>query len=306
LIDNNMNHLSRIGIFIEVVKHAGFAAAARKLGLTSSAVSKQIQNLEQDLQTKLLNRTTRSVSVTEEGAIFFERAGRALEDLAEAEEQIHELKSCPRGTLKASIPLGIGLKYLRKSIAEFARQYREVTLDLSFDDRFVNIVEEGFDVVIRIGALQDSSLIARRLAASPTYMCASPEYIEANGTPEHPDDLAHHNVLAYTRNQSLHEWRYKANDGGIDQIKLKGTFRCDTGDMLREAAIQGIGIVSLPIFYIAEDLQCGALKRILPEYTTWPQRDIHAVFMPNRYHSTRLRLFVDHMTQACRQLPWEK
>ena len=116
-----MDHLSRIDIFIEVVKHASFAGAARKLGLTSSAVSKQIQNLEHDLQTRLLNRTTRSVSLTEEGAIYFERAGRAMEDLAEAEEQIHELKSCPRGTLKIGIPLGIGIKYLKKSIAGFAQ-----------------------------------------------------------------------------------------------------------------------------------------------------------------------------------------
>jgi len=213
-----MDHISRIGIFIQVVKHTSFAGAARKLGLTSSAVSKQVQNLEHALQTKLLDRTTRSVSLTEEGAIFFERAGRAMEDLKEAEEQIHELKSCPRGTLKVSIPLGIGIGYLRKDIAEFARKYPEVTLDLSFDDRFVNIAEEGFDVVIRIGALQDSSLIARRLASCPTFMCASPEYLERHGTPQHPDDLSKHNVLAYTRNQAPHEWRYKDKNGEIGQI----------------------------------------------------------------------------------------
>ncbi len=300
-----MDHLSRISIFLEVVKQSSFGGAARQLGITSSAVSKQIQNLEHDLQTKLLDRTTRSVSVTEEGAIFFERAGRAMEDLAEAEEQIHELKSCPRGTLKISIPLGFGMRYLRKSIAEFARKYPQVSLDLSFDDRFVNITEEGVDMVIRIAALPDSSLIARRLASCPTYMCASPEYLERHGTPQHPDDLAAHNVLAYTRNQTLQEWRYMDKSGQVGQIKLHGTFRCDTGGMLREAALEGIGITSLPIFYLADDFKTGALKCILPDYTTWPRRDIHAVFMPNRYLSTRLRLFVDHMTKACKQLPWE-
>jgi len=300
-----MDHLSRIGIFIEVVKHSSFAGAARELGITSSAVSKQIQNLEQDLQTKLLDRTTRSVAVTEEGAIFFERAGRAMEDLAEAEEQIHELKSCPRGTLKISIPSGFGRRYLQKSIAEFARQYPQVSLDLSFDDRFVNITDEGFDVVIRIAALPDSSLIARRLASCPAYMCASPEYLERCGTPQHPDDLAAHNVLAYTRNQTLHEWRYKDKSGQVGQVKLRGSFRCDSGGMLREAALEGIGIASLPIFYLADDFKSGALKCVLPDYFAWPQRDIHAVFMPNRYLSTRLRLFIDHMTKACKQLPWE-
>jgi DNA-binding transcriptional LysR family regulator len=300
-----MDHLSRIGIFIEVVKQSSFAGAARVLGITSSAVSKQIQNLEQDLQTKLLDRTTRSVAVTEEGAIFFERAGRAMDDLAEAEEQIHELKSCPRGTLKVSVPSGFGIRYLRKSIAEFARQYPQVSLDLSFDDRFVNITDEGFDVVIRIAALPDSSLIARRLASCPAYMCASPEYLERCGIPQHPDDLSSHNVLAYTRNQTLHEWRYKDKSGQVGQVKLHGTFRCDGGGMLREAALQGIGVTSLPIFYLADDFKSGALTRILPDYSSWPQRDIHAVFMPNRYLSTRLRLFIDHMTQACKQLPWE-
>jgi len=277
-----MDHLSRIGIFIEVVKHASFAGAARKLGLTSSAVSKQVQNLEHNLQTKLLDRTTRSVSLTEEGALFFERAGRAMEDLAEAEEQIHELKSCPRGTLKISIPLGIGIKHLKTSIAAFAREYPEVILDLSFDDRLVNIAEEGFDVAVRIGALQDSSLIARRLASCPTYLCASPEYLKRHGTPQNPDDLVQHNVLAYTRNQAPHEWRYIAKSGEMGHTKLHSTFRCDTGEMLREAAFQGVGIASLPIFYLAEDFKSGALTCILPDYTEWPRRDIYAVFMPNR------------------------
>lgn len=301
-----MDHISRIGIFIEVVKNASFAGAARKLGITSSAVSKQIQNLEHDLQTKLLDRTTRSVAVTEEGAVFFERAGRALEDLNEAEEQIHELKSRPRGTLKISIPTNIGVKYLGKSIASFARQYPEVTLDLSFDDRFVNMAEEGFDLVVRIGALPDSSLIARRLASCPNHVCASPDYLERHGTPTHPDDLASHNVLAYTRNQAVHEWRYKAKDGTIGQVKLHGTFKSDTGGVMCEAAIQGVGITTLPIFYIADALKSGALVPILTDFTTWPERDIHAVFMPNRYLSTRLRLFVDHLTLACKELPWEK
>lgn len=299
-----MDHLSRIGIFIKVVKNASFAGAARELGITSSAVSKQIQNLEAELQTKLLNRTTRNVSVTEEGAIFFERASRAMEDLQEAKEQIHELKSCPHGTLKVSIPFSVGIKYLGKAIASFAKRYPDVNLDLSFDDRYVDISAEGFDLAIRIGALQDSSLISRRLASCPIYICASPEYIEKHGIPQHPKELADHNVLAYTRNQGSHEWRYKDQNGKEGHVKLQGTFKCDTGEMMREAVIEGVGIAILPIFYIAEPLKEGLIKQILPEYVSWPNRDIHAVFMPNRYLSTRLRLFVDHLTLACKSLPW--
>lgn len=301
-----MNHISRIGIFIAVVKNDSFAGAAQELGITSSAVSKQIQKLEHELQAKLLNRTTRKVSLTEEGGIFFERAGRALEDLQEAEEQIHELKAHPRGSLKVSLPVSLGRKYLGKAIASFANQYPEVELNINFDDRFIDMIEEDIDISIRIGILQDSSMIARRLASCPQIVCASTEYLSKHPAPNHPKDLAEHNVLSYTRNKAMHEWRYKDPNGKEGQVNLRGTFKSNTGDMMCEAAIQGVGIVILPIFYVAEHLETGALQRILPDYTTWPDRDIHAVFLPNRYLSTRLRLFVDHLTITCKALPWEE
>jgi len=299
-----MDHLSRIGIFIAVVKNQSFASAARELGITSSAVSKQVQNLENELQVKLLNRTTRRVSATEEGAIFFERAARALEDLHEAKEQVLELKTNPKGSLKVSIPLSLGISYLIKEIAAFAKQYPDIHLDVSFDDRIVDVVSEGFDLVIRISELRDSSLITRRLAPCPFVVCASNEYLKTHGNLNSPEDLAQHNVLAYTRNTGLHEWRYKTLDGKNGQVSLRGTFKSDTGQMMCEAALQGIGIAILPIFYVAEHLKTGSLIKILPDYTTWPDRNIHAVFMPNRYLSTRLRLFVDHLATVCKSLPW--
>ena len=301
-----MDPLSRINIFLEVVKAASFAGAGRKLGITSSAVSKQIQNLEHDLQIKLLNRTTRNVSVTEEGALYFDRAGRALEDLQEAEEQIHELKSRPRGSLKVSIPSKIGVTYLAKAITDFAKLYPQVNLDLNFEDTVVDIIDEGFDLAIRIGVLEDSSLISRRLASCPIYVCASPEYLKKHGTPTHPDDLLDHNVLAYTRNKVTTEWAYQDASGKQGEIRLHGNFRCDTGDMQRQAVLDGVGIAILPLFYVNENLANGDIVRILEDYTTWPDRNIYAVFRPNKYLSTRLRLFVDHMTIACKQLPWEQ
>jgi DNA-binding transcriptional LysR family regulator len=300
-----MDQISRIGIFIAVVKNASFAGAARDLGITSSAVSKQIQNLEHELQVKLLNRTTRKVSVTEEGAVFFERAGRALDDLQEAQEQIQELKACPSGSLKISLPLHFGTQYLGPAVAAFATQYPEVELDVSFDDRVVDIIGDGYDLCVRIGDLKNSSLISRRLASCPFAICASPAYLKKNGTPSHPRELATHNVLAYTRNKSPHEWRYKGPDGKEGHVSLKASFKSDTGAMLCEAALASIGIVILPIFYAAEPLKSGQLVSILPDYVTWPNRDIHAVFLPNRYLSTRLRLFVDHLTMTCKSLPWE-
>ena len=300
-----MDHISRLGVFIAVVQARSFAGAARDLGITSSAVSKQVQNLELDLQVKLLNRTTRNVSVTEEGAIYFERAKRALDDLQEAKEQIYELKSHPRGPLKVSLPLSLGVKYLGQAVAQFAATYPDVELDVSLDERFVDIVSEGFDLVLRIGSLKDTSLIARRLASCPFVLCASAGYLERNGTPKAPEDLLEHNVLAYTRNTGLHEWRFKDSEGQTGQVSLSGSFKSDSGDVLCHTAVEGVGIAILPVFYAAEHLKSRRLLQLLPDYHTWPERDIHAVFQPNRFQSTRLRLFVDHLAATCKQLPWE-
>jgi DNA-binding transcriptional LysR family regulator len=299
-----MDHISRIGVFIAVVKAGSFAGAALSLGITSSAVSKQIQNLEQDLQVKLLNRTTRNVSPTEEGTLYFERAARALEDLKEAEDEINELKSRPRGPLKISLPQSLGVKYFGDAIARFAARYPEVELDVSLDDRFVDVAGEGFDLVLRIGSLKDTSLIARRLAACPFVLCASPAYLRAHGTPQRPADLAEHNTLVFTGNRGPHEWRFTNEAGETDHVALQGGFKADAGEMLCKAALHDVGIVLLPIFYVAEHLESRRLQHVLPEFETAPARDIYAVFPPSRFQSTRLRLFVDHLVAAAKQLPW--
>ncbi|NKB51143.1 MAG: LysR family transcriptional regulator [Rhizobiaceae bacterium] len=301
-----MDQFSRISMFLSVVDNGSFAGAARELGISSSAVSKQVQNLEHELKVKLLNRTTRQVSLTEEGAVYFERAGRALVDLQEAKEQIYELRSNPRGPIKVSLPISLGLKFLTPAIVSFARDYPEVELNVSLDDRHVDIVAEDYDLVLRIGSLPDSSLVARRLASCPLLICASPAYLKQHGTPETPEELSQHNVLAYTRNNASNDWRYQSADGKPGHVSLKGTFKCDAGDILCQSAIAGLGIVILPVFYIATHLVSGELQVILPEYETSPQREIHAVFRPNPYMSTRMRLFVDHLAKACRELPWEK
>ncbi|MCD8526100.1 MAG: LysR substrate-binding domain-containing protein [Alphaproteobacteria bacterium] len=296
-----MDNLSRIGIFVEVARQESFAAAARELGITSSAVSKQVQNLEYDLKTKLLNRTTRKVSLTEEGALFFERSRRALEDLKEAADQMNELKATPRGTLKVSVPMALGVKYLKEPIAEFARLYPDVHLDIQFDDRLINIAEEGFDLVIRIGVLSDSSMIARKLAPAPAHVCGCPNYFKKYGIPKTPEELAEHNVLAYTRNKGAHEWRYKGPDGVEGLVGLKSTFKCDAADMMLAAACEGIGLIISPIFFVKEELESGKLVSVLNDYTMWPERNLYAIFPPNRYLSTRLRLFVDHLDRYCSQ-----
>lgn len=299
-----MDHISRIGVFIAVVKAGSFAGAALTLGITSSAVSKQIQNLEQDLQVKLLNRTTRNVSPTEEGTLYYERAARALEDLKEAEDEINELKSRPRGPLKVSLPQSLGIKYFGNAIAAFAAQYPEVELDVSLDDRLVDVAGEGFDLVVRIGSLKDTSLIARRMADCPFVICASSNYLQRHGKPQTPDDLTKHNVLAFTGNGGPNEWRYASKAGVTGQVSLQGSFKADSGNILCGAALQDVGIVILPIFYVSEHLESQDLQIVLPDFVTSPKREIFAVFPPNRFQSTRLRLFVDHLIATSKKLPW--
>lgn len=297
-----MDSLSRIAIFVEVVRQESFAKAARELGITTSAVSKQVQNLEQKLKVKLLNRTTRKVSVTEEGALFFGKASHALEDIAEAAEQINELKATPRGTLRISAPSSFGSRFLTAPIAEFAARYPEVQMDVQFDDRLVDITEEGFDLILRIGALQDSSMISRLLMPCAFYVCASPAYIEKHGIPQTPDDLKQHHVMAYTRNRGAHEWRYADSTGLEHVVPLQARFKCDTAEMMVAAALQGLGIIISPVFFVQKEIEQGELKILLPEYKTAPERNLYAMFPPNRYLSTRLRLFIDHISDYCTRM----
>lgn len=301
-----MDQVARVGIFVAVVEERSFAGAARRIGMTSSAVSKQIQNLEQDLKVKLLNRTTRHVAVTEEGAVYFEGAKRALIDLQEAEEEIHELKSHPRGPLRVSLPHSLAVKYLIGCAARFARNYPQVALDVSLSDRFIDPVNDGYDVVVRIGSLADSTLVTRRLASCPFVLCASADYIDRRGLPETPDDLAAHDVLAYSGNNTVQEWRYKDLAGQVGRVSLSGSLRSDSGEMLCRAAVEGVGIAILPVFYVAEHLQTGRLQQLLSDHMTWPERDIHVLFRPNRYQPARLRLFVDHLVKTANEFPWEK
>ncbi len=298
-----MEYLSRIGIFLAVARNESFAKAARELGITSSAVSKQIQNLEHELRVKLFNRTTRNVALTEEGALFFSRTHHAIDDIAEAKEQLNDLKAKPKGTIKISIPTAFGNSHLKKPLAEFAKLYPEVNMDISFDDRIINISEEGFDLAIRIGVLQDSSMIARKLISAPVYVCASPEYLKLNGEPTAPEELIKHSVVAYTRNKGNNEWRYKSESSGSEGVvSLTSRIKADDASMMIEAVLHGLGIAILPGFYLMDHISKGRLKIILGGYKTWPERNVYAIFQPNRYLSTRVRLLIEHLDTYCQTI----
>ena len=227
-----MPQISKISMFIAVVKHQSFAGAARDLGFTGPALSKQVQALEEQLGVKLLHRTTRQVSLTEEGALYYERARKALEDLDEAEKQIQELKSSPVGLLKINAPMSFGLNYLTDPIAKFSQKYSDVIIDVDFDDRRIDMIEEGYDVIIRIGALEDSSLIARKLSPCPIMLCASPAFIERYGLPQNPSDLEELPAILFNKHGYVDEWAYKKNNGNVGKVKMKGVMHANTAEMM--------------------------------------------------------------------------
>lgn len=299
-----MDKISRIGVFLEVAKHQSFASAARELGMTGSAVSKQVQNLEDHLDVLLLHRTTRKVTLTDEGAIYYERARRALEDLEEAENLIQEAKAHPTGVLKVNIPVSFGRKYLTQPIAAFAKKYPDVKLEINLDDHKVNIVEEGYDVVVRIGSLEDSSLIAKKLAPCPILLCASQGYIKKHGAPKTPADLSDHKALIYTQHGQFTQWTYSTPEGKIESTELRSTLKANSGEMLIAGCLKGVGICLVPIFLAAPYFKSGKLVNLLPNYTTAPERNIYALFPEKRHQSVRVKLFVEMLAETSKALPW--
>lgn len=299
-----MDKISRIGVFLEVAKHQSFTSAARELGMTGSAVSKQVQNLEDHLDVLLLHRTTRKVTLTDEGAIYYERARRALEDLEEAENLIQETKAHPTGVLKVNIPVSFGRKYLTQPIAVFAKKYPDVKLEINLDDHKINVVEEGYDVVVRIGALEDSSLIAKKLAPCPILLCASQSYIKKHGAPKTPHDLTDHKALIYTQHGQFTQWTYSTPEGNVESTNLRSTLKANSGEMLIAGCLKGVGISLVPIFLAAPYLKSGQLVNILPDYKTAPERNIYALFPENRHRSARVKLFVDMLAEVRKTLPW--
>ena len=299
-----MDPISKVAIFVQVARRQSFAAAGRALGMSGPAVSKQVQALEDRLGVRLLNRTTRSVTLTEEGALYLDRAAKALEDLEEAERRIQELKDCPTGKLKVNAPMSFGNQYLAGPIAQFAQRYPDVNMEVDFDDRWVDVIAEGYDVVVRIGVLEDSSLIARKLASCPIFLCASPAYKARHGLPGEPSELPDFPAIIYSRHGQSEEWRYRSADGKPGSARLNRHFAGNSAEIQLEACLQGLGIGLLPAFVASEHLDSGALIRVLPEFDTYPLRGIYALFPQNRHLATRVRLFVDWLSKCSRDFPW--
>jgi len=248
--------------FVRAVEAGSFALAGQRLGLTGSAVSKRVAALEARLGLTLLHRTTRSLSLTPDGQAFYERSARVLADLEDAELAMAHLHASPRGRLRLDLPVAFGRMHVLPALPEFLARFPELTVDATLNDRFIDPVEEGVDLLIRIGELKDSSLIAKRLAPSRAVLCAAPAYLERRGEPSTVADLAAHNCLAFTYAGQPHDWRFLDESGREVRVDVSGNLRLNNGEGLREAALAGLGIVLLHTHIVGEDLKAGRLRAI--------------------------------------------
>ena len=292
-----MDRFQSIAAFVSVVETGSFARAADKLDQSVSAVSRQVADLERHLDARLLNRTTRRLSLTEAGRAFHERAVQLLADLEEAEQGASAGGVTPRGTLRLTAPITYGIRVLAPIVAAFAAKYDQVRVDVDLSDRVVDLVDEGFDLAVRIGEIRSQFLVARRIGATSLVCCASPAYLGRHGTPRTPDDLVRHACLTYEYAATRHQWRFVGADGGDKVVRIGGPLHANNGRMLGALAVEGAGIVCEPDFILAPDLARGALVPILADWTL-PSIAIHAAYPSRRHLSAKVRAFVDFLAGA--------
>ena len=294
-----MDRLTEMEAFIRVVELGGFTDAARKMGVSKSAVSKHVAALEARLGARLLNRTTRRVSPTEIGLAYYDRATRVISDATEADAMASSMQATPKGELRVSGPLSFGVRHLAPAVGAFLTAYPEVSARVSLDDRFVELVAEGYDLAIRIGALPDSSLMAKKLAESAMLLIASPDYLARNGTPETVEALADHQLLHYSNLSSGNAWRLRGPHGEERQVRATGRLTLNNGDALLRAAEDGLGIVLSPAFICSEALRDGRVAEVCPRSRPEPV-GIWAVYPSGRFLQPKLRVFIDFLSERFR------
>ena len=290
-----MDRIVAMQVFVRVVEAGSFVRAAEHLNLSTTAASRQIAELESYLGVRLLNRTTRSLSLTDAGRIYFARCESILAEVAEAEAQIGLQALNPSGVLRLSAPIAFGAERLGEILAGFRARYPLITVDVLLADRMVDLVEEGVDLALRIATVLDSSLVARRLTTVRIAICAAPDYLARYGTPQTPQDLAQHNCLLYTNTAHSDEWIFDGPDGR-EWVRVQGCWRANSGDLLRVAALAAQGVVCQPTFLVGDDLRQGRLLPLLPGYTL-PDFTMYAVYPSRRHVSAKVRAFVDFMVE---------
>jgi len=291
-----VDRLAAIQVFAQVVESGSFAKAAERLGVSTSAASRQIAELEGHLQTRLLNRTTRRVSLTESGRAFYERSVQLLADLEEAEQEAAQAAVVPRGTIRLTTSVNFGVRHVAPAIAEFLARYPDVRFDVSLADRMVDLVEEGFDLAIRIGEPGGENLVARKLGETRLVPCASPGYLAEHGAPTTPEELAQHNCLTYEYVSPRKVWRFRDKAGAERHVRVSGALHSNNGDILAEAAARGAGIVFEPAFIVGPDVRAGRLVPLLQDFVPAPL-PIYALYPSRKHLSAKVRRFVEFLVE---------
>lgn len=292
-----MTILPYLETFAAVVEKGSFTAAAVALGISKPVVSKQISHLEQHLGVQLLQRTTRRLHLTQAGEVFASYSKRIMSEVREAEQSVLPLQSEAQGRLRISAPESLAVSLLPEVLLRFQKKFPKLELDVHISGHFVDLVEEGIDVALRVGEMEDSSLVARLLMPCSFHACASAEYLKNNGSPEHPDELSNHNCLIYSQKQKSDSWAFKSKDGKIFNVKVEGNLRSDTGSLLMKAALNGNGIFIAPTYMVSHALSEGLLKTVLDEYTP-TTTGLYAIYPYSKLVSTKVRAFVDFLVDT--------
>jgi DNA-binding transcriptional LysR family regulator len=290
-----MDKLASIRAFTKVVQHGSFSKAAKELRLSRSAVSKYVIDLEQELGVQLLHRSTRSASPTENGQAYYERCLVILADLQEADAAVKRFQTEPQGILRVNAPMSFGTLHLGGALADFMEKYPKLQIQFMLSDEFLDPVQEGFDVTLRIADLHSSSLIARKIVLTPRVVCASPTYLQQHGVPEHPNDLRNHDCLTYGHLATGNQWKLTGPDGD-HWVQIPWTLCTNNAELLRDAAVKGRGIALLPTFIAGADLQQGHLRPILAGYAA-PELSLYALYPPTPHLATKIRVFIDFLVE---------
>jgi DNA-binding transcriptional LysR family regulator len=297
-----MDKLVSMRVFTQVVETGSFVKAAGLLGISRAMATKHVMELENVLGARLLNRTTRRLSLTEAGTAYFQSCAQILAEIEDAEQVVSGLSAEPRGTLRINAPMSFGILHLAPAVVDFSKLYPDVHIDLTLNDRFVDLIEEGFDIAIRIAQREESSLITRKLTVARIVVCGSPDYLAEHGAPQTPAALLDHRCLSYAYWASQKEWRFQGPDGP-HVVRIASHFQANNGDVIRLAVLRGLGLALLPTFIAGDDLKAGRLRIVLPEYQP-PELAIHAVYPHRRHLSAKVRNFIDFLADRFAQPPY--
>lgn len=297
-----MDKLDSLKAFTKVVELESFSAAARALRLSRSAVSKYVLDLEHALGVQLLNRTTRRTAPTAAGLDYYQRCKIILSDLEEADRVVSSLQTTPSGILRVNASMSFGTMHLSSAVADFMAGCPDVTVQLALSDEFIDPTSDGADVTLRIAELEPSSLIARKIVPMRRALCAAPAYLKAHGTPAHPNDLRQHQCLAYGYLATGSQWKFNGPDGE-HWVPVEGRLLVNNGEVIRDAAVKGLGIALLPTFIVGPALQSGALVSILNDYTA-NDAHLYALYPPTRHLSLKVRLFIDFLVARFGKRPY--